>query len=168
MTSLAEDGEFLKYLAKYGKSYATKEEYSYRKSIFEKTMSTINEHNSANDVTYTLGANLFSDMSEQEINRYMGEYTYLDDGETVQSNDIVNYTPVDWTSSFGTIKNQGSCGGCWSFSATGVTEARYKIATGNALVLSEQQLIDCSGVNGNSGCNGGLAAYAYNYIASKG
>jgi len=41
------------------------------------------------------------------------------------------------------------------------------MAKGQALRLSDQQLVDCSR-NGNNGCQGGLPAYAYSYIASAG
>lgn len=36
--------------------------------------------------------------------------------------------------------------------------------TGNALLLSEQNLIDCAWDYGNTGCLGGFQALAYNYM----
>jgi hypothetical protein len=44
-------------MAKYGKSYGTKEEYQYRRDLFEKSLTTIANSNSRNDVSYTLALN---------------------------------------------------------------------------------------------------------------
>ena len=60
------------YLSKHGKSYGTREEYEFRLEQFRQSLYKIREHNSRNDVTYSLGLNKFSDMTHQEYKKLLG------------------------------------------------------------------------------------------------
>ncbi|MEM1518474.1 MAG: C1 family peptidase [Nitrososphaerota archaeon] len=78
-----------------------------------------------------------------------------------------NYYGYDWTTP---VKNQGSCGSCWAFSAVGVVESSFKLYWyGNPdrnPDLSEENLVsDC--LPGNS-CCGGYHVSALEYIRGNG
>jgi C1A family cysteine protease len=66
------------------------------------------------------------------------------------------------------VKNQGQCGSCWSFSATGAVEAAWAIGGHGLTSLSEQQLVSCDKSDGNAGCNGGFPYRAIEYMRSTG
>ena len=53
------------------------------------------------------------------------------------------------------VKDQASCGSCWSFGSVGTLEGTNFLATGQMVPYSEQALVDCSWGYGNNGCDGG-------------
>ena len=76
------------------------------------------------------------------------------------------FQDIDWVAKgkISPIKNQGSCGSCWAFSAIGALENLAK-KKGRSDILSEQQLVDCA--KGyyfrNYGCRGGWPHRALYY-----
>lgn len=89
-------------------------------------------------------------------------------GDSGNSTPIVQatVTPVNWTAAGKTTppKDQGSCGSCYAFSAVGAIESANLIQNGLNVSLSEQQIIDCSGMEGNQGCNGGWPSNSFVYV----
>jgi len=57
------DYEFMKYVTEYGKHYPTKLEFQLRSDIFKQNLQFIEEHNSSNDATHTVGINHLMDLT---------------------------------------------------------------------------------------------------------
>jgi C1A family cysteine protease len=79
----------------------------------------------------------------------------------------VSAAAIDWSTlgKVTSIKNQGNCGSCWSFSAIANFESSIAITKNvGGPDLSEQELVDCSAAYGNQGCNGGWMTNAFTYM----
>ena len=76
---------------------------------------------------------------------------------------------VDWTQhgAVSPVKNQEDCGACYSFAVAAAIEGANFIQTQILSNYSVQQLISCSKVTGNMGCNGGNFDNSYRYLIHK-
>lgn len=144
-------------------------------------MKKIKDYNSSDNMQYGgayLGVNSMADWTEEEYNKLLGfgngpkpkkdhmhppRHPHYEQKE--RKLEAANDTSLNWVEKGAVtpVKNQGSCGSCWSFSATGSMEGRNFLKNGKLVSLSEQQLVDCSTKQGNEGCNGGLMDYAFKY-----
>lgn len=165
------------YKAEHGKEYERSEDLV-RRAIWEKNVDIVAKHNaqaSKGTHTYTLEMNKYADMTSEEfVNMYNGYKQ--SEGEKQQAlktfhmpKDFKVPDSVDWrTQGYVTpIKDQKQCGSCWAFSAVASLEGQHFNKTGQLVSLSEQNLVDCSGAQGNQGCNGGLMDQAYDYIKAN-
>ena len=158
---------YMQYIAKHGKSYATREEYEFRLAQFAKKFAFVQEHNSMNTDDHTVEVNHMADWTETEYKTILGYRANNKTRKATKMVEAVKDLPasVDWVTAGAVtpVKNQGQCGSCWSFSATGAMEGAYQIKNKNLVSFSEQQLVDCSTAQGNQGCNGGLMDDAFTY-----
>ncbi|CAM5999408.1 unnamed protein product [Sphagnum balticum] len=158
---------FEEWKTKFGVSWAPEEE-AYRRLIFEKNLVEYERHNADLSQTYKVGVNQFSIYTTEEFaTRFLTPMPMVGVPQGDDKYEVIG--AVDWVSQgkVSGVKNQGSCGSCWAFSATGVLES-WALFKGQSVSLSEQQLVDCSRAQGNQGCNGGWPSDALKYVQSYG
>lgn len=135
---------------------------------FVANVKRINEFNENHDSGFSLGVNQFADENPKVLKERMltCEFVPRVTEKKFSYPTVFNQKAdaFDWEKQkkISRVKNQGSCGSCWAFSTTGAVEAMLQIRHNKSVVLSEQQLIDCSTSNG--GCNGGLMSNAIDDI----
>lgn len=97
------------------------------------------------------GVTQFADLSESEFRSYTGFRPKLKRSDSKHMRKVLdkeipfNDLPqqFDWRNTSGvvsSVKNQGMCGSCWAFSATGNIEGIWAIAKKQPVSLSEQGL----------------------------
>jgi len=153
------------------KSYSTQHEENARFNAFVDNYNFIVQYNAENTGT-VLGLTIFADMTNEEF----AASRYCLDGESAIANhnnqpaapfvDDVEALPasVDWRQkgAITPIKNQGQCGGCWSFAAAAGLESLWFLQGHSLESFSEQQLIDCDTTcMGCNGCDNLYYALAY-------
>jgi len=158
------------------KQYIEKDE-PLRRMVWEKNVGYISQHNLEADRgvhTYSLGMNEYGDMTSEEFAATMNGYRHnvtargscfaFQPPMNVQIEDLPE--SVDWRDQgyVTKVKNQGTCGSCWAFSATGSLEGQHARKYGQLVSLSEKNLMDCSKPQGNNGCGGGLMDQAFAYV----
>jgi C1A family cysteine protease len=180
-TAVDQDTEmaFINYIAEHNKQYGTRDEYNFRLNVFAQKVKVISEHNSMNgeENDHKLALNNMADWTEHEYKRLLGYKSHHNHQRVGRAHYhkiakapvAAAPTSIDWVTlgAVTPVKNQGQCGSCWSFSATGSMEGRYQIKNGTLTSLSEQQLVDCSTAQGNQGCNGGLMDDAFTFAEAN-
>jgi hypothetical protein len=93
--------QYMHYLSRHNKSYATREEYDFRFAQFVKNMKLVEEHNSMNEDGETLGPNHMADWTDDEYSQLLGYkdnrpamYGRMYEQETVNLEDLP--TSVNW------------------------------------------------------------------------
>jgi len=162
------DANWEQFKTDYSKKYPSDAEEAKRKSVFEQTLQTIVQRNSAPYSHATHGVNEFADLTPAEFKaQYLG---YVKSNHSRASSPVkqVETASVDWrgTGVLTPVKNQGQCGSCWAFSATEQIESSYMQQHGTLYTLSPQQITSCD--TQVDGCNGGDTLSAYQYVNTAG
>ncbi|XP_046977844.1 procathepsin L-like [Vanessa cardui] len=163
------------------KSYANETEEKFRMKIFAENKLKAEEHNrrfERGQETYRVGVNKYSDLLHHEFATLNGfnRTAKLKDGKALRGvtflspNNLAAPKFMDWRTEGAVtpVKDQGSCGSGWAFSATGSLEGQQFRSSGVLVELSEQNLIDCSKDYDNNGCDGGSVPHAFTYIRDNG
>ena len=160
------DYEFMGFVSENGRSYATREEYNFRKSIFADTQQRLANLKLTNS---TVEVNRLADRTPEERQKMLGLKLHQNKERSKKTEETQVYfnfpESLDWREKGAVtpIKDQGFCGSCWAFSATGAMEAAHFVKSGELVSLSEQQLVDCDHDSENNGCRGGLMDNAFEY-----
>ncbi|XP_066491227.1 procathepsin L-like [Tiliqua scincoides] len=163
------------WMSAHSKVYGKGEE-AHRRATWEENMRMIERHNleaSQGKYSYQLHMNHFGDLTKEEFNQKMNGFrgdlaiAHGRNGTVFQesaSSRLPKY--VDWRKKgyVTPVKNQGECGSCWAFSATGALEGLHFKTTHKLVSLSEQNLMDCFRKQDTNGCHGGVINSAFEYV----
>lgn len=166
---------FQNFQKKYHRRYANDLEHKMRHRIFRKNLHKIDMLNKHEQGTAKYGITPFCDLTEKEYMHKTG--LIMRNRENEIRNPIADIpdidvkdlpTDFDWNAkgAVTSVKDQGNCGSCWSFSVTGNVEGLHAIKTGKLEAYSEQELLDCDTTD--SACNGGYMDDAFKAIEKIG
>ena len=186
-----------------GRRHASLAEYRRRAAVFGRNVARIAAHNARSGRTFSMAMNRFGDWTREEFRAVMlprrrrraaaadrgggDEAPVLGKGRELGRHEL-EYAPltdparvpaaVDWRGSGAAgaagVKDQANCGSCWAFGAVGAMEAAWFMATGEAVALSEQAVMDCAWgfVPGEeasaSACDGGDAWAGVGHVVDAG
>jgi len=178
--------KWAEFKAKHGKQHSGVEEKERMKRFLERDAEIV-EHNkkfARGEVSFSRGHNKYSDMNGKDFKKFAF-------GLRLAKNDSIPFAvsmpsgplpdSFDWRDqgAVSPVKDQGQCGSCYAFAATGLIES-YLLRKGQgAMDVSEQDAVDCSynkypvetpdgpGM-ANLGCDGGVSTIAIQYFVENG
>eukprot|EP00794_Sanderia_malayensis_P004561 gene4561-5158_t len=174
------DEMYSDYKERHRKSYSDQKKHKERKHIYKHNMRYIRSLN-RKDNQFRLASNHFTDLTDDEFEAHIGSITKADPRNHTGLKPLHKHNPLyvgkppkavdipeelDWRDygAVSSVKGQGICGSCYTFSAAGAAEGAHFLKTGYLVELSSQQILDCSWGSGNHGCKGGHYAAALSFL----
>jgi cathepsin L len=174
---------FDEFLLAYGKQYSDGD-YHMRKDLFEKRRAEVVQQNTL----YASGSsgwyatiNQYSDWTDVErmkvrMRNYRPEPMTPTTKVFSPPKKTNNPKEKSWMDVQTPVKNQGSCGSCWTFATTECIESHLAIAEGGNSskleILAPQTLVNCvknpNECGGTGGCSGATEEIAFNYTRDHG
>ena len=161
---------FRHWASQHGKMYTRREERN-RFAVFQSNMFLI-QYLSSHEPLAVFGPNQFSDLTTREFSSLYATGLVQTNAAPLMKASTPpttrsTATSANYTYMLPPIKNQGSCGSCWAFSAVGNMEAQtYMHNGGHVVSLSEQQFVECDKYD--HGCGGGYMTNAEYYAIVNG
>lgn len=167
------DAAFAQFKRDHNRQYSSVAEEASRRVVFETNMRRSANLEKINPKA-TFGASPFADVPAAEFktthhnadfSRVLAKRKPTD----VPAADVAAAgSQIDWRNKGAVthVKNQASCGGCWTFSTTGNIEGQWFLAGNTLTSLSEQDLLSCDTEKDVAGCKGGLMDYAFEWLVS--
>ena len=163
-----ENSLFRDFEAKFEKTYASEEERNYRNEVFRTNVKRHAQYQRENPQA-SFGVTKFADMTQEEFEQ---RYAAREPGTPFQQLNTVSQgismpKNLDWRK-FGLVRpvqDEGSCASHYAISVASALEFLWGATVGKFLILSEQQILDCSTLT--QGCNGGDTTSAFNYVLTS-
>lgn len=127
---------FVAWKVKTEKTYPSEIEELHRLNVFHQNYEYIQKASKTPGMTYTLGLNIFADISPEEFKaQYLGHQPPKEENynptELEITPEVLEVKSIDWyrKGKVEGVRNQGLCGGCWAFAAAAAMESLRAIKT---------------------------------------
>merc|ERR1712076_332027 len=180
LAAAAVPSDWNQFKARFGKTYKSSAEESRRFAIYKENLAFVARHNAdaaTGKESYTVGVNHFADLTNAEFRtQYLAD---MAPGIRLNYQCPVNFVDNGNTVAVTSVKDQGSCGSCWSFGGAATFEGAMCLDGQQDCTTwsgaSEQQLVDCGGKDDTDlgpyydmACNGGWIDNALYYVLTTG